>query len=86
MAKIVENVKGFKVIYITLSELSQQLGGIGMCDYCNKGKMYGYLICVLNQWYCPRCYAEFMERAVNHPQDLKVEENNFEYYKKHLKM
>lgn len=85
MATIVENPKGFKVIETTRAEMVG-IFGFAVCDYCNSGmfgnpnEIKGYLICVLNQWYCPACYEGWKKRAVNYPDDREIEERNFKTY------
>ena len=84
MANIKDNKKGFKVIQISRKELVEELGqygAIGICDYCNETASTGYYITVLNQWFCPKCYQEWHHRATYYPEDAKVENRNFEFYK-----
>jgi hypothetical protein len=84
MAKIVENEKGFKVINVSLSELHEKLGGLGICDWCNMASQEGYLVAVLNHWYCPKCYQEWIEDedTIRYEEDAPIENRNFERYKK----
>ena len=56
------------------------LGGFGICDHCNTPSRTGYLVPVLNHWICPKCYAEWNERAKFYPEDLEVEARNCAYY------
>lgn len=42
---------------------------------------YSYYIAVLNQWFCPKCYQAWYHRATYYPEDAKVENRNFEFYK-----
>lgn len=79
MAKIIDNEKGFKIIQTSRSEMVS-IFGFAVCDYCNSITETGYLICVLNQWYCPGCYEGFVKRQTNHPEDRKIEERNFIAY------
>lgn len=84
MANIKDNKKGFKVIQISRKELVEELGqygAIGICDYCNETAFTGYYIAVLNQWFCPKCYQAWYHRATYYPEDAKVENRNFEFYK-----
>lgn len=83
MAHIVENKKGFKVIACSMSETAK-FGGIGICDRCNNSAPTGYLVCVLNHWYCEKCYREWEARAKYYPEDSVYEEKNFNRYKKVL--
>lgn len=80
MAEIVKNEKGFKVISCSMGETTK-FGGAAICDSCNGSDFKGYLICVLNRWYCQECYTDWEKRATYYPEDSKVEERNFNYYK-----
>jgi len=84
MAKIIENPKGFKVIEISRSELVGRLaeyGSVGICDSCGSTDINGFYIAVLNQWFCPKCYEEWMKRAVYYHEDADFENSRFELYK-----
>lgn len=86
MATIVDNPKGFKVIETSRTEMMDVFGNLSICDYCNSAmfgnpnEIKGYLICVLNSWYCPACYEQWQKRAVNHPDDRAIEQRNFTAY------
>lgn len=85
MAKIVENPKGFKVIEAPRIEVVERLaeyGAVGICDYCGDSDTNGYYIAVLNRWYCPKCYREWLQRAVRHTEDIPFEKRHFELYKR----
>lgn len=41
----------------------------------------GYYVAVLNCWFCPKCYNEWYGCATHYPEDIKIENKNFEYYK-----
>lgn len=82
MAKIIETPQKFRVIQVSRLELMEKMpGSIGICDDCNKAKQDGYLICVLNQWYCPACYIDFIKSAIRYPDDIHIEEIRFEKLK-----
>lgn len=83
MAQIINNEKGFKVIECSLIEIAN-LGGLGICDFCNKASFDGYYIAVLNCWYCPECYQDWIKRAQRYPEDAHVEQRNFERYSAYL--
>lgn len=76
---------GYVVYEVTIEEL-RQLGGMGVCDHCNKPAAVGYLVPVLNRWLCQGCYAEFNARAKFYPEDLKSEEFNCRYYESIIPM
>ena len=82
MAKIIENDKNFKVIQFSYVEMMRLTGNVcPVCDRCLDRKVSkGYYIAVLNQWFCPKCYKKWLKRAVKHPEDERVETENFEYY------
>lgn len=85
MANIKENKKGFKIIQVSRSELMDKLclyGAMGVCDHCNETTPTGYYIAVLNQWFCPKCYQDWYHRARIYPEDVAIENKNFEFYKK----
>ena len=84
MAKVIENVKGFKVIEVTQDELMTKLGrygSLGICDSCNDAAPSGYYIAVLNHWICPHCYKDWTQRAKWYKEDSVIEERNFKRYK-----
>ena len=84
MAKIIDNPKGFKVIETSMTECID-MGGMAVCDNCNQCSDKGYLIAVLNSWFCPQCYNEWMEEAVRYEDDVIYEHKTFNYYKDILK-
>ncbi len=77
-----ENAKGFRVIKISRAEVNEILGGYGICDFCNKARPTGYYIAVLNSWYCPECYNEWMKTAKRYDEDIPFEERNFQRVKR----
>lgn len=84
MAKVIENKKGFKVIEVSLTEVNNAFGGLGICDCCNAASFTHNYIAVLNSCYCPECYKDFEENATYYPEDSKVENRNFENASKKL--
>ena len=86
MAKIIENKKGFKVIEVSMVECFEW-GGIGICDNCNEAIVpKGYYVAVLNRVLCDECYDEWNERAIYNHEDARIEQRNFEYYKRMLNL
>lgn len=79
MAKIHQNDKGFKVIRTETLTEALSLGGIAICDSCNKASYTGYYIAVLNSWYCDNCYDEWYSTAKRYDEDSAIEERNFRY-------
>lgn len=83
MAKKEENEKGFLVI--KTESLSEALmlagpGGRAVCDCCNKSSFVGYYIAVLNDWYCERCYEEWLYLAKRYVEDIEIEVRNYAKY------
>ena len=79
MAKKFINEKGFTVYEMTGAE-TMEFGGYGICDYCNEGAAKGYLIPVLNHYYCEECYNEWVESAEYYEEDRWFEKRKIEYY------
>ena len=83
MAKQITRGK-FLLIECTAGELMNAVGSdICICDWCAKPFLpseKGCYIAVLNQWYCQKCFEEWIERATWYPQDVDVERKNFEFY------
>lgn len=79
MAQVIENEKGFKVIETSRAEMVGVFG-FAVCDSCNKVEGKGYLICVLNQWYCSGCFDQWISLAKNYPDDRKIEQRNYQAY------
>lgn len=79
MASITKNEKGFKVIKIDNDELQQAFGSPGICDNCSEMPEEGYYIAVLNRWFCPVCYHEWIKHAIYYKEDKPIEERNYQY-------
>lgn len=77
MAYIYNNKKGFKVIRTENRLEVLMLGGIGVCDWCNDTSKTGYLVAVLNHWYCDECFQEWYKRAVFFDEDTLIETKNY---------
>lgn len=84
MSKIIENSKGFKIIEISDRECKEKIGGLGICDDCNKDFQTAYYIAVLNHCYCQGCYDSWMERAEVYASDKPIEEKNFNWMLKRV--
>ena len=84
MARRHENGKGFLIIEVSADEMADTFGSPGICDYCGSHSRDGYLIAVLNCWYCPECFNSWVLRAKRYPQDKGIEERNYGYYEKML--
>lgn len=74
----------FLLIECTAGELMNAVGSdICICDWCGKSFLpfdKGVYIAVLNQWYCQKCFEEWVERATWYPEDVDYERKNFEFY------
>ena len=81
MARIIENDNGFKVIELSRREILK-IGGYGICDFCDNTTKQGYYIAVLNQWLCPECYREFIRTATRYESDKRIEDKNFNWFRK----
>ena len=55
---------------------------IGVCDSCMESPEVGYYVAVLNQWFCKKCYEEWLQRAERYQEDIPYEERNYETYKR----
>ncbi len=78
MTKIRTDI-GYIAYRATADELSE-IGGNGMCDACGRYSYHGYLIPVLNSYYCPECYRDFCSRARFYPDDIGHETRVAAYY------
>lgn len=87
MAKQIKNDKDFLVIQCTVHELLEiEPGALGICDFCNTVSLSGYIPCVLgHKYYCDKCYKEWIERAVNYPEDRMYEKQIFNEFKQRFK-
>ena len=85
MAKVIDNPKGFKVIEISRKELVGRLakccGPVGFCDSCGSIDDNGFYIAVLNRWYCPKCYEDWMKSSICYDEDSDYEISRFELFK-----
>ena len=69
------------IIYYEVSaKETYLLGGCGVCDSCGVVHKKGYLIPVLNSWYCTNCFTEFKETSMYYPEDAPIERKRAEYY------
>ncbi len=83
MAKQISRGKFF-LIECTAGELMNAVGSdICICDWCGKSFLpsdKGVYIAVLNQWYCQKCFEEWVERATWYPEEVDYERKNFDFY------
>lgn len=76
--KEIQHERGFKVIQCSLVEIARLGCNMPMCDRCNNATFDGYYIAVLNRWFCPSCYEEYISRATWYPEDSAIEDRNYE--------
>lgn len=86
MATIINNDKGFRVIAVSAKEMLKIGCGIPeenvcVCDNCNEAHEGGFMVAVLNMWFCPECYENWYERAVRYKEDEGPEEATFTWYR-----
>lgn len=68
------NKNGHIVIPCTFIQNVEKIGGLGICDDCNKVKDNGNIIPVLGRWYCDECTKEWEKRAKYYEEDKDIEE------------
>ena len=91
MNKIEYTERGFNFVKVTPIQ-NVSWGGYCVCNGCN-GQFINedmYLVFVLGDCYCERCFKEWLERAKKYKQedvneDLRYQkEHSFQWYKYHL--
>lgn len=77
-----------KAGYIALKATSKDMkkfDSAGRCDYCNVIEKTGYLIPILNSYYCPECYKNWDDRNTTYDEkDSDIEEIRLDYYEEKL--
>ena len=73
------------IYYECLAFETKLLGGKGICDECNKMALNGYLVPVLGDYMCPRCFSEWSKTAKRYPEDDAYERRKAEYWEKIIK-
>lgn len=82
MAEIIENKKGFKIVKVSISEIQNGFGGLGICDFCcEMSEEFQFYIPVLNWCGCPKCYEDWCKKAKRYKSDIWFEDANFEVAK-----
>ena len=77
MASILDNKKGFKVLF-TYDVECLSWGGYAICDMCNNKSFIGYFVSVLNFWVCPECFKEWYKTAKHYEVDIPYEIKKYE--------
>ena len=93
MAKVINNNKEFKVISLSTEDAASLGFGIDgsgacICMSCGKRCLSGdiYYIAVLNDTMCKNCYEKWVRSAKRYTEDIPIENKNFNYYKKLLRL
>lgn len=83
MAHQQKNKTGFLVIACTTRELMDiEPGALGICDYCDRFNLNGYLCCALgHRYYCPHCYKRWVNTAQRYQEDILYETKVFNEWK-----
>ncbi|MBQ6164752.1 MAG: hypothetical protein IJK23_09795 [Clostridia bacterium] len=76
----IETKSGYKAYHCTATEI-KITGGKGICDSCGKPHRLGYLIPVLNRWYCEGCFNEWDNSTRFYGSDNAVEQRVDAYYR-----
>lgn len=77
----VKTRSGYKAYNCSKPEIAIT-GGSGICDRCGKPHYVGYLIPVLNGWYCESCFKDWDADARYYGDDNAVEARHDAYYRK----
>lgn len=72
------------IVYRTTAAETGLIGGMGICDECNRAAEYGYLVPVLNHWQCPECFREWKRNARYYPSDVPFEQRNIDFYESRI--
>lgn len=83
MAHKENNKTGFLIVACKAQELMDiEFGALGICDYCDRFSLEGYLCCVLgHRYYCPHCYKRWVNTAARYPEDTPYETQIFNEWK-----
>ena len=84
MEKIITK-SGYVAYKVSLEELKKINGG-NICDFCNTEINNGYLIPVLNQFYCKECFENWQNNVDYYPEDIRIENSVSEYYELMIKL
>lgn len=82
MAKQYKNKKDFLIIEMNLKEVLEiwgKYGGVGICDRCNKIEEQGFYVACLNEYFCEKCFKDWIKTAKNYEEDHSFEKQNYQY-------
>lgn len=76
--------KGYSYIKCTKEDCFNW-GGMAICDSCSTPMFEDvYLIFILGQAFCPKCFEEWLERSTRYEEDLYLQKQNHKrWYKAH---
>jgi len=74
------NTKSGYIAYSCSALEIKIIGGLGICDECNKTARNGYLVPVLNHYMCGDCFKEWDVSATYYPEDIPFEKKYAAYY------
>lgn len=78
--KVEKAKNGYKFLKATSFEIIK-LGGFSICDFCNCLASNGYLVPVLNQYLCPKCFEAWEKEGDFYPEDVPHQEKVLERYR-----
>lgn len=81
--KIEYTNRGYSYIKCT-KEDCLNWGGMAICDSCANFMEDTYLIFVLHQAFCPKCFKEWEKRSIRYEDDIRLQKEYQErWYKAH---
>lgn len=76
------NEQQFRILKVYKDELEKATAqSYCVCDTCLAQPDCGYYVAVLNRWLCPKCFNRWLKDAVRYPEDMWIEERNYQYYR-----
>ena len=74
-------IKQGLIVYETDAQtMIDAFDGLGLCDSCCFYSPKGYYIPVLNSYYCPKCFEDWLTRARRYESDVPYENNKIENF------
>lgn len=81
MAIVINNPKGIRVIRLSAAEImAVKDGHYGYCDLCTEPTEFGYLLPLIDQYYCPVCYKAWIDSVIRYKSEIKPEHALYIYY------
>lgn len=72
--------KAGHIVYELKAEELLIIRSPGICDFCGRESNSGFLIVVINEWVCPKCYRDWEKTATYYPEDAHIEKRNEQLY------